>query len=276
MAGWDFPFEVDRYDEHLARQCLRIVRRTCARYHVQMRYYEECGTTARVRFIVQFTGRPHMLGAAARDLFLELRAVSLVQAGRRQKRLPLRLLEWLVASGSDLPFEEQTDPALVSDCDKQAVIKILTDYAHALGLYLSRELPAPEFLEAQHSLVTGLCVALAPGARRTDHYPVLLTKMWTHPHLKQWRHAGEATLMARLESLGADRNKVKHRGKRDLAASVVDGYIETVARFAVRSTGVFITPNSALLRAIREDPGLVYRTSTVLPTWGEPVRFNRY
>ncbi len=27
----------------------------------------------------------------------------------------------------------------------------LTDYAHAEGLYLSRELPAPEFLEAQHS-----------------------------------------------------------------------------------------------------------------------------
>lgn len=275
VAGWDFPFEVDSYDEHLARQCLRVVRRTCARYHVRMRYYEECRTTARVRFIVQFTGRPHMLGTAARDLFLELRAVSLVQVGRRQKRLPLRLLEWLIVSGSDLPFDEQTDPALVSDEAKPAVVKALVDYAHAEGLYLSRELPPPAFLEAQHSLVMGLCLALASGARSTDHYPVLLEKMQLNSRPETSPGVGEATLKARLESLGADRNKVKHRGERHLAAGVVDQHIETVSRFALRLTGVFITPNSALLRAFRGDPGLVYRTSTVLPTWGEPVRFGR-
>lgn len=36
--------------------------------------------------------------------------------------------------------------------------------------------------------------------------------------------------------------------------------------------------HSALLRAFREDPGLVYRTSPVLPTWGtgELVRFRCY
>jgi hypothetical protein len=60
-------------DEHLARQCFRVVRRTCARYHVRIRYYEKHRTTARTQYILQFTGRPHMLGAAARDLFLELR-----------------------------------------------------------------------------------------------------------------------------------------------------------------------------------------------------------
>lgn len=131
-------------------------------------------------------------------------------------------------------------------------------------------------LEAQHSLVMGLCLALAPGARSADHYPVLLEKMHLDSRPEYRATEGEAPLKARLEALGTDRNKVKHRNKRHLAAGVVDHHIETVSHFALRSTGVFVTPNSALLRAFREDPGLVYRTSTVLPTWGDPVRFGRY
>jgi len=271
MAGWEFAFEVDKDDDHLARQCFRVARRTCARYHVRMQYYNDRQTVARTRFIVQFTGRPHMLGAAARDLFLELRAVSLVQDDRRKKRLPLRLLEWLVVSGSDLAFDEQIDVALVNDGARPAVVEALSDYANAEGLYLSRELPAPEFLEAQHSLVMGLCLALAPGARSEDNYPVLLDKMLIDAHPEYWPAVGEVTLKERLESLGTVRNKVKHRGKRHLAADAVDDHIDTVSRFASRSTGVFISPNSALLSAFRGDPGLVYRTSTVLPTWGEPA-----
>jgi len=217
-----------------------------------------------------------MLGAAARDLFLELRAVSLVQDERRKKRLPLRLLEWLVVSGSDLSFDEQIDFALVTEAARPSVVKALTDYAHAEGLYLSRELPAPEFLEAQHSLITSLCLALAPAARSEDSYPVLLEKMPLDSRPDHWSGVGEATLKARLESLGTVRNKVKHRGKRHLAAGAVDDHIDTVSRFVSQSTGVFITPTSAFLRTFRDDPGLVYRTSTVLPTWGDSVRFGRY
>lgn len=276
MAGWDFPFEVDADDENLARQCFRVVRRTCARFHVRMQYYEDRRTVARIRFVIQFTGRPHMLGAAVRDLFLELRAVSLLQNERRKKRLPLRLLEWLVVSGGDLPFDEQIDGALVTDAARPHVVKALTDYAHAEGLYLSRELPAPEFLEAQHSLIVGLCLALAPAASSEDSYPALLEKISIDSRPDYWPGVGEATLKERLRSLGTVRNKVKHRGKRHLAALAVDDHIGTVSRFVSQTTGVFITPTSALLRTFREDPGIVYRTSTVYPTWGEPVRFGRY
>jgi len=79
-----------------------------------------------------------------------------------------------------------------------------------------------------------------------------------------------------LERLGTVRNKVKHRGQRDLAAGVVDEHIGTTAHFTSWATGCFLAPSSALLIAVHQNPDLLYRTSMVTPTRGKSVHFTRY
>lgn len=91
MAGWDFHFDIALDDVDLARDCFRILRRTCGRHYLGFDYYEHSRNNGRVRFILGFDGNPTNLGLASADFAFEMRAVSMVQRHARRKRLPLRL-----------------------------------------------------------------------------------------------------------------------------------------------------------------------------------------
>jgi hypothetical protein len=123
MAGWDFDFSVDERDEQLARGCFRILRRTCARFYVEFSYYLEMRQRGRMTFILVFDGRPFNVGLAAGEFAYEMRAVSTFLQGRRQQRLPLRLLRDVAWTGSDLPLEEQIDILRIPSDKRGPVVK---------------------------------------------------------------------------------------------------------------------------------------------------------
>lgn len=62
MAGWDLDFDVAAEDERLARDCFRILRRTCARFYLNFSYHLERRRHQRILFVLVFDGRPPQLG----------------------------------------------------------------------------------------------------------------------------------------------------------------------------------------------------------------------
>lgn len=63
MASWDLHFDVALDDEQLARDCFRVLRRTCARFNLEFSYREQRRGYRRVVFLLVFDGRPPQLVA---------------------------------------------------------------------------------------------------------------------------------------------------------------------------------------------------------------------
>jgi hypothetical protein len=264
MAGWDLDFSVDERDEHLARGCFRILRRTCARYYVEFSYYLEAKQRGRLSFVLVFDGRPFNVGLAAGEFAYEMRAVSTFLRGRRQQRMPLRLLRDVAWTGSDLAIEEQIDGGKVPTDKRNQVVRLLQDYETSLASFSRGELGAADFVEAQHSLFVNLVLGLEESAKVSDSAITLCDKLNVTPGVK-----GE------LELLRRSRNAIKHRGRRELADSYAwDGH-GTIHRMVRERTGVFLNPVPQIVRGLVADQATVFRLPPMFGRFGEPRRPRR-
>lgn len=265
MAGWELGFDAAVDDEALARACFRILRRTCARHFIAFSYYENRRTKKRIEFTLVFDGRPHQLGLASADFALEMRAVSMVQDGRRTKDLPIRLAHWVTYSGSEEPLRLQPPSQRVPDEKRAAVVKHLEEYALAWGAWSRNELPAPDFLEAQHSLLTNLGLDLAEEVTTRTSYPDLI-KALRMPEC----------LETECLDLGTKRNRVKHRGFRHEAERYAEQFIQTVYSAAYALTGIDAMPRTAYMARWETQGRRAVVESVMFNRWGEPKRFTRY
>jgi hypothetical protein len=264
MAGWDLDFDVALDDERLACDCFRILRRTCARFYLEFSYYKERRDTRRIAFTLVFEGRPPQLGLASADFALEMRAVSLVQQHPRKRKLPLRLAHWVTYSGSNEPLRLQPVSDRVPDAKREAVVKHLTEYALAWGAWRRHELSPPDYLEAQHSLLTNLALELAENVNERMPYPLLIKALRVP---ERWEQD--------CLHLGADRNRVKHRGLRHEGERYVEKYEQCVYSVAYNVTGIDPAPISAhMLRW--ENAGERLLPLPMFNRWGEPKHFTRH
>jgi hypothetical protein len=264
VAGWDLDFDVALNDEPLARDCFRVLRRTCARFYLGFSYYEERRDQRKVVFVLVFNGQPPQLGLASADFVLEMRAVSLLQRHPRKQRLPLRLAHWVTYSGSEEPLRLQPVSDRVPEAKRQAVIQHLTEYALAWGAWRRGELSPPDYLEAQHSLLTNLALDIAEGSNVGMSYPQLVKALRVP---ERWE--------LDCFDLGSDRNRVKHRGLRHEAERYVERYEQCVYSVAHAVTGVDAMPRSAHM--VRwEEAGQRLLPPRMFDSWGSAKRFTRY
>lgn len=200
----------------------------------------------------------------AAEFIVEMRAISTVQHGRRRRELPLRLMRDVVWVNTPESVADQIDPALVPEPARHDAARILERYQAAAASYGRSELPAPDMLDAQHSLVTDLALLLGPGATPSDSYPALVDRLITDPDLA-----------AGARQLGTWRNRVKHRRQTALAAQVVDKGSEIVRQLAVRATGAYVDPVSGMVRAVEADPSASFRLPAMHTRHGAPRRPHR-
>lgn len=264
VAGWDLTFDVAHDDESLARDCFRVLRRTCARFSLSFSYGTVRRGARRTLFRLAFGGRPYQLGLASTEFSLEMQAVALLQRHSRKRKVPLRLAHWVTYSGSEEPLRLQPVTDRVPEHKRDVVVQHLTQYALAWGAWVRAELSPPDFLEAQHSLLTNLALELAEGAHDRMSYPDLVRSLRVP---EQW----ETVCL----QLGTDRNRVKHRGLRHEAERYVEKYVQCVYSVAHAVTGVDAMPRSAHL--VRwEDAGERLRSAPMTDRWGKPKHFTRY
>jgi hypothetical protein len=186
VAGWYLDFDVAAEDAELARDCFRILRRTCARYYLRFSYHEERRSDRRVYYMLLFDGRPPQLGLAAADFALEMHAVSTLQRQARRRQLPLRLLHWVTYSGSEDPIRLQPPSDRVPDEKREVVSQHLEEYALAWGAWRRDEFSPTDYLEAQHSLLTNLALDLAEGVNPTAVPSLLLAAGTAGGVLAEW------------------------------------------------------------------------------------------
>jgi len=253
----------------LAEECLPLVivgvRVERAAVREGFSYYEHSRKNNRVRFILVFDGRPPNLGLASADFAFEMRAVSMIQHHPRHKRLPLRLLAWVTYSGSEEPLRLQPPSDRVAEDKREIVVKHLEEYALAWGAWRRGELSPPDYLEAQHSLLTNLALDLAPGVNTKTSYPDLIRALRVP---KYWEQD--------CLDLGSDRNRVKHRGYRHEAERYAEKYKQMVYSVAHRVTGIDAMPRSAYMLRFDLDPTSVFRAPAMFDRNGDPKRFTRY
>lgn len=261
MSGWDHEFEVDERDVELLRDCLRVLRRTCARHRIDFTYYASRSRAPRGRacFVLVYDLQSADAPLMAAEFIIEMRAVSTVQHGRRQRDLPLRLMRDVVWVNTPEPVADQIDPGLVPEPARHDAARILERYQAAASSYGRGELPAPDMLDAQHSLVTDLALLLAPGATPSDSYPALVDRLIPDP-----------AAAADARQLGTWRNRVKHRRQTALAAQVVDEGSEIVWKVAARATGAYVDPVSVMVRAVEADPTAPFRLPAMHTRHGAP------
>ncbi len=264
MAGWDLDFDVALEDIDLARDCFRILRRTCARHHLGFTYYEERRNDSRVHYMLVFDGRPPQLGLASADFALEMRAVSMLQRHPRRRQLPLRLLQWVTYSGSEEPLRLQPPSDRVPENKRDIVVRHLTEYALAWGAWRRGELSPPDYLEAQHSLLTNLALDLAERVNDRMTYPSLIKALRVP---ERWEQD--------CLDLGTARNRVKHRGFRHEAERYVEMYEQCVYSVAYEVTGIDAMPRSAHMLRWEEAGGLL-QPPPMFDRHGNPKRFTRY
>ncbi|HEY3956912.1 MAG TPA: hypothetical protein VGM53_26375 [Streptosporangiaceae bacterium] len=178
-------------------------------------------------FTLDFDGSPPQLGLASADFVLEMHAVSMLQRTRRKQRLPLRLAHWITYSGSDEPLRLQPPADRVPEGRREIVVRHLTEYALAWGAWRRDELSPPDFLEAQHSLLTNPALDLAEGVSNRMPYPELIKALRVP---ERWEQD--------CLDLGRDRNRVKHRGLRHEAERYVERYEQAVYSVAHDVTGI--------------------------------------
>lgn len=264
MAGWDLDFDVALDDIDLARDCFRILRRTCARHHLQFTYYEERRNEQRVRYTLVFDGRPPQLGLASGEFALEMRAASALQRHPRRRHLPLRLLQWVTYSGSEEPLRLQPPSDRVPKDKREIVVRHLEEYALAWGAWRRGELSPPDYLEAQHSLLMNFALDLADGVDNQMSYPQLIRAL----RVPEWREQ-------ECLNLGTDRNRVKHRGLRHEAERYVEKYEQAVYSVAYHVTGIDAMPRSAYMQRWA-NAGERVLPPPMFDRWGNPKRFTRY
>lgn len=265
MAGWDLDFDVAQDDERLARLCFRILRRTCARHYIVFSYYEDRQSAKRITFVLVFNGRPHQLGLASADFALEMRAVSMVQNGRRQRELPVRLAHWVTYSGSEDPIRLQPLSTRVPADRHASVVKHLEEYALAWGAWSRGELPAPDFLEAQHTLLIYLALDLADDVTTRTSYPDMIKALRVPERFEP-----------ECLDLGIKRNRVKHRGFRHEAERYVEEFIQTVYSTAHAVTGIDAMPRTAYMARWEEQGRGAVAHSVMFDRWGGSKRYTRY
>lgn len=264
MAGWDFEFVVALEDEALGRDCFRILRRTCARFYLDFTYYEARRNTTRITFVLVFAGRPPQLGLASADFVLEMRAASMLQHQRRKKQLPLRLAQWVTYSGSEEPIRLQRPSDRVPEPKQELIARHLTEYTLAWGTWRRNELSAPEYLEAQHSLLSSLALDLAEGVDTRTKYPQLIVALRVPARWEQ-----------ECLDLGIHRNRVKHRGLRHEAERYAELHEQCVYSVAHAITGIDAMPRTAhMLRW--EEAGERLLPLPMFDRWGEAKRLTRY
>lgn len=265
VAGWELDFDVATEDVDLARDCFRVLRRTCARFYVEFSYFEAYRTIHRVVFVFVFDGRPHQLGLASADLALEMRAVSMLQKHRRRRNLPLRLLHWVTYSGSEEPLRLQPPSDRVPADKRDVVVRHLEEYALAWGTWARGELSPPVYLEAQHSLLSNLALDLAEGVTVETKYPELIRALRVP---ERWEQD--------CLDLGRARNRVKHRGFRHEAARYAQMYTQMVYSVAYDVTGIDTMPRSAYMLRWELDAKRAIAQPPMFDRGGEPKRFTRY
>jgi hypothetical protein len=264
VAGWDLEFDVAADDEQLARDCFRILRRTCARFYLNFSYYLERRRNHRAFFMLVFDGRPPQLGLASADFVLEMRAVSMLQRHPRKQALPLRLAHWVTYSGSEEPLRLQPVSDRVPGDKHEVVVRHMTEYALAWGAWRRSELSPPDYLEAQHSLLTNLALDLAEAVNARMPYPALIKALRVPERWEQ-----------ECLELGRDRNRVKHRGLRHEAERYAEKYEQCVYSTAEAVTGIDAMPRSAhMLRW--EEAGERLLPPPMFDRYGEPKSFTRY
>jgi hypothetical protein len=266
LAGWDHEFEVDLRDVELLRDCLRVLRRTCARHRIDFTYYATRAPVpeGRTRFVLQYDLRSADAPLAAAEFIVEMRAVSTVQHGRRKRELPLRLMRDVVWVNTPEAVAEHIDPDLVPEPARAEASRILERYQAAASSFGRGDLPAADMLDAQHSLVTDLALLFASGATTRDPYPVLVSRLLP-----------DASLAAAAEQLGTWRNRVKHRRQADLADRVVDQGSEIVWLVALRTTGAYVDPVSVMVRTVEADPSAWLRLPRMRSRQGTSRRPHR-
>lgn len=265
MAGWDYPFYVDRRDIDLARGCFRVLRRTAARHYVEFSYYQDQVDSGRVEFILVFDCRPFMLNLAMGDFALEMRAISLIQQGERRKRLPLRLLREVLWTSSEQPLIEQVDPDLVAPAQAEDVCGYIKEYALGYASYLRGESSPSDFLEAQHSLILRLGIALASDATADMGFPAIVESMRLPMRLQQ-----------EAKQLGTQRNRVKHRGYQHEAARYVEEHEHLPQHVISVMTGCFATALPSVVLQFERDSDSVLRQPPMFTRYGERRVYTRY
>jgi len=264
MSGWDHDFDVDTRDVDLLRDCLRVLRRTCARHRIEFSYYEDRSSRVspgRRRFVLAYDLQSVDAPLAASEFVIEMRALSTVQRGSRRKRLPLRLMRDFVWVNSPEAPDQQFSELLVAEDMSGDVSAVIERYQAVYSAYARGEVNAADFLESQHSFVIDLALLIAQGASATDDYPTLVKKLIADPELA-----------SAARQIGSWRNKVKHRGQRDLAAQVVDIGANTVWSISRRLTGAYPDPVSPAVRVIERDPAQALRLPQMLARDGSVRR----
>jgi hypothetical protein len=128
----------------------------------------------------------------------------------------------------------------------------------------AEELSPPDYLEAQHSLLTNLALDLAERVNDRMTYPALIKALRVP---ERWEQD--------CLDLGTARNRVKHRGFRHEAERYVEMYEQCVYSVAYEVTGIDAMPRSAhMLRW--EEAGERLLPPPMFDRHGNPKRFTRY
>ncbi len=179
MAGWDHELDVDVRDIDLALDCFKLLRRTCARHRVEFTYYREARDSGpRMRFVLAYNLQSIDMPSAVAEFAIEMRAVSTLERDPRRKRLPLRILRdvaWHGSYPSAMQLDEGDSPVPADRIEE--IADLLAGFEAVWHAWHVQKLSAADFLEAQHSLVIGLALALVSEAKTKDNYPTLVEKL---------------------------------------------------------------------------------------------------
>jgi hypothetical protein len=162
------------------------------------------------------------------------------------------------------PLRLQPPSDRVPEDKRDIVVRHLTQYALAWGAWRRGELSPPDYLEAQHSLLTSLALDLAEGVNDRMTYPRLIKALRIPQRSEQ-----------DCLDLRTARNRVKHRGLRHEAERYVEMYEQCVYSVADEVTGIDAMPRSAYM--IRwEEAGEKLLPPPTFDPHGNPKRFTRY
>lgn len=259
MAGWEHHFDIDKRDTRLLTDCLRLLRRTCARHYVEMEYYRDGAISRhRDRYVIGYNLNSTSLGIAADDFLTEMRAISVLQQHPRQTRLPLRLARD-VAYSAVWTLEHQIEAGEIADLSP-SIQELLEDLQTSYWIWRVGITPDHEFLEALHTFVIHLALEIAVRARSADSYSVLVQKLVPD----------RGTLQTDLLDLGMRRNRVKHRGTRAEAGAHARMGIQAVWQLTHALTGFYSDPISPNIRKVVSDPNAVFNTPPMFTRSGDP------
>ncbi len=249
MAGWDQAFQIDPGDVEVFRSCMRVWRRTCARHYVEMTYQKSRDLrSGRLEYSISYNLRSINIGPAAGEFLVEMRAVSSVLQGPRQKALPLRLAReiarvncWTIRQQADEGWTSSEFESLDGE-DQERVLLVMEDFQAAFWSWRCSLVSPADFLEAQHSLVVELGLVFGSGLPASK-FPKVVDGLACLP----------VELRRSLKKLGTARNGVKHRQRRHEAKSQAQSFLSDVLHTATTLTGMHADPVSAQVSGLLND-----------------------